>query len=526
MNDSVIDRLVVGSGPAGVSAASALAARGLKCVVVEPGLELEPEKRALAREATRIPVEEWDDARRAALAGNVDISAGGVGKKLVFGSDFAYRAAGPLTLERDGADLDVSHARGGLGNVWGAAIGQYRREDLAGWPVRHEELAPYYDQVAEFMPVCGEHDGLDELFPLPARHGPLPKISPQLDLLYKRLDRRKAALSARGLTWGRARVALESGCVECGRCLTGCPFDLIYNPASRLERLRRDGAVDYRPGLWVESVKERTDGVVEVSAVVLKDGSRTTLKARKLFLAAGAIASTRVLMKSLGLSRARLRDSRIFHVPFLNFRGAPGFDERPFTLTQGSLEWDEPALSPHPLHYQIYAYNDFYSTLIAKLLGPLAAPARPATRAFLSRFMIFQGYLHSDQSGPIELELVSGGADGDRLRLSSPEAPATEALARKAARAFLKHARAFGGVPLLPLFRLLGPGRGFHFGGSFPMSASPKDGECDALGRPKGFRNLHLVDAAAFPTIPAAPITYTIMANAYRIAERAAKEPA
>jgi choline dehydrogenase-like flavoprotein len=42
------------------------------------------------------------------------------------------------------------------------------------------------------------------------------------------------------------------------------------------------------------------------------------------------------------------------------------------------------------------------------------------------------------------------------------------------------------------------------------------------LGRPAGWRRIHLVDASVFPTIPATTITYTAMANAHRIAAAAA----
>jgi choline dehydrogenase-like flavoprotein len=65
---------------------------------------------------------------------------------------------------------------------------------------------------------------------------------------------------------------------------------------------------------------------------------------------------------------------------------------------------------------------------------------------------------------------------------------------------------------------LAGPGRGFHCGGTFPMQSKPDRLQSDTLGRPAGFRRLHVVDATTFPSVPAAPITYTVMANAHRIA--------
>jgi choline dehydrogenase-like flavoprotein len=62
------------------------------------------------------------------------------------------------------------------------------------------------------------------------------------------------------------------------------------------------------------------------------------------------------------------------------------------------------------------------------------------------------------------------------------------------------------------------PGKGYHFGGGFPMRASPKQFESDLLGRPFGASRVHLVDSSCFPDIPATNLTLTVMANAWRIA--------
>ena len=48
-----------------------------------------------------------------------------------------------------------------------------------------------------------------------------------------------------------------------------------------------------------------------------------------------------------------------------------------------------------------------------------------------------------------------------------------------------------------------------------------KMGTTDHLGRLYGFKNIHIVDASVFPSIPSATITYSIMANAYRIGHHA-----
>ena len=56
------------------------------------------------------------------------------------------------------------------------------------------------------------------------------------------------------------------------------------------------------------------------------------------------------------------------------------------------------------------------------------------------------------------------------------------------------------------------------------MSAQPQTGEVDILGRPHGLQRVHAIDSTVLPTIPATTITYTVMANAYRIGSLAAVE--
>jgi choline dehydrogenase-like flavoprotein len=63
---------------------------------------------------------------------------------------------------------------------------------------------------------------------------------------------------------------------------------------------------------------------------------------------------------------------------------------------------------------------------------------------------------------------------------------------------------------------------GYHFGASFPMSANPKlPTDTDTLGRPFGWKHVHIVDTSVLPSIPGTSIGLLTMANAHRIASEA-----
>jgi choline dehydrogenase-like flavoprotein len=81
-------------------------------------------------------------------------------------------------------------------------------------------------------------------------------------------------------------------------------------------------------------------------------------------------------------------------------------------------------------------------------------------------------------------------------------------------------------LDLWPVFRktiFAGGAKSYHFGGTFPHGSTGGTPLCsDRVGRTGGFETIHLIDASVFPSVPATTFTFTIMANAHRIACEAA----
>ena len=66
--------------------------------------------------------------------------------------------------------------------------------------------------------------------------------------------------------------------------------------------------------------------------------------------------------------------------------------------------------------------------------------------------------------------------------------------------------------------QILPLGSSVHYAGTLPMTDRPEPHTCDRAGRVRGFRNLVIADGATFPSLPATNLTFTLMANASRIA--------
>jgi choline dehydrogenase-like flavoprotein len=64
-------------------------------------------------------------------------------------------------------------------------------------------------------------------------------------------------------------------------------------------------------------------------------------------------------------------------------------------------------------------------------------------------------------------------------------------------------------------------GASVHYAGTFPMTRDPRPWSTDSGGRSRDFPNLWFADGSTFPSLPAKNLTFTLMANATRIAHRA-----
>jgi hypothetical protein len=77
-------------------------------------------------------------------------------------------------------------------------------------------------------------------------------------------------------------------------------------------------------------------------------------------------------------------------------------------------------------------------------------------------------------------------------------------------------------APILPgLTRISPVGSGVHYSGTLPMSREKKSWCLSENCQSYDIPNLFIVDGAAMPFLPAKNLTFTLMANAVRVAERA-----
>lgn len=427
-------------------------------------------------------------------------------------------------------------ARGGFAEAWTAGSYEFAEEDLQGFPFDRSALAPHYDLVARRIGIGAAHDDLARFIPHEASYLPPVVADPHSVWLLERYATRRDRLHREvGFYLGRSRVATlstpyagRSACAQCGRCLWGCPWEAIYRPSVTLQECERFPAFRYIPSALVSHFEYDGDGRITALAVEpLAEGVPERVEGETFVLAAGALASSKVVLDSIWRRTGKaerltgLMDNRQIHVPFLTpamlGRVVPTASYQFHHLAFG-LEASDPA---EYVHGQI-------TTLKAAAVHPIVQSLPLDLRGALQLFRalrpalgIANVNLHDTRRAESWLTVqASQQADRTRLLIHYADPPDEAARMAHAVRRTRRALWRLGCVVPPGMTRRLPKGASVHYSGTLPMSRTPGRLTCDPDGRSHDFPNLLVADGATFPSLPAKNLTFTLMANASRMAAR------
>lgn len=427
-------------------------------------------------------------------------------------------------------------ARGGFAETWTAGVYPFNDEDLSSFPFDYAALRTGYRNVAERIGIGAERDDLERFLSYDCTYlDPLP-LDPHSAWLLASYRRRRSALHRMGWYLGRSRVATLSrdqgdrkACAQLGRCLWGCPTESIYTPAATLRQCLSHPRFRYVPGVFVTHFDYGEDGRISaIHADRLEDSTSLTFDADEYALAAGALLSSKIYLDSVFRQTGRvlrlegLMDNRQIHVPFLTLqmigRGVETASYQFHHLAFG-LEGQEPG--EDYVHGQITTLK---SAAVHPIVQSLPLDMKSALQIFRSMragLAVANVNLSDSRraSSYVSIEPVQGG--DTRLVLNYESAADEPARITRSVRRVRKAIGRMGGLVPPGMTRILPKGTSVHYAGTLPMSSTLAPMTCTQDCRSHDFRNLLFVDAVSFPALPAKNHTFTLMANATRIAHAA-----
>lgn len=306
------DAIVIGSGVAGGWAAKELTEKGLKVLMLDRGRPLE--HITGYETANKAP---WEFEHRGRITGEQRATHPFLKRDYPYSEhneSYWFKDVDAPYSESKRFDWFRPNIVGGKSIMWGRQSYRWSpmdfeanaREGIAiDWPIRYDDLKPWYDYVEGFAGISGENLGIPQF--------PDGNLLPAMDLNVVEKEVRKrieAKFPGRHMTIGRVANLTRphqgrTNCQYRNLCSRGCPFSAYFSTqSSTLPAAMATKRLTVRPFSIVSSIlydakKGRAKGVLVIDS---ETNEQIEYQAKIVFVCASAIGSTWVLMNSVSPS--------------------------------------------------------------------------------------------------------------------------------------------------------------------------------------------------------------------------------
>jgi choline dehydrogenase-like flavoprotein len=308
---NTFDAIVVGTGISGGWAAKELTEKGLKTLVLERGRMVEhPNYPTATKDPWDFPYN--DKVTKSESKDYLKQARTGYTIKQSTKHWWVKDTENPYT-EIKRFDWIRGYHVGGRSIMWGRQ--SYRLSEMdfeanakdgiaVDWPVRYNEIKPWYDHVEKFIGVSGQNEGIDQL---PDGHfqPPMEMNCVEIDFKSKVADK----FNNRMVTMGRTANATaplphspqRGTCQFRNLCSRGCPYGGYFSSvSSTLPAATKTGNMTLRPNSIVHEIiyDEKKGKATGVRVLDAETGEQHEFYARVIFLCASTMGSAFVMMNS------------------------------------------------------------------------------------------------------------------------------------------------------------------------------------------------------------------------------------
>jgi len=311
MADNTYDAIVIGSGISGGWAAKELTEKGLKVLMLERGNHIEHVKDYVNanKEAWEFP--HRDNRTQQMIKDYPVLKRDYPLSESTFGM-WANDKDNPYT-ETKRFDWFRAYHTGGRSLHWGRQSYRWNKLDFEAngkegiaidWPIRYDELAPWYSYVEKFAGIQGSKEGLDvlpdgEFLPAMDMNVVEKDVAAKLKDHYKGTRHMFIGRSA-NITEARPEQR-RTNCQYRDRCWRGCPFGAYFSTqAATLPAARKTNNLTLENNKIVTKLiyDKNSKRATAVEALDAETNKTYTYNAKIIFLCASSFNSTWILMNS------------------------------------------------------------------------------------------------------------------------------------------------------------------------------------------------------------------------------------
>lgn len=303
------DAIVVGSGISGGWAAKELTEKGLKVLMLERGRNIEHIK-----DYVNANKERWEFPHRGSATQDMKERFPVLKRDYPLSEEveemWANEKDCPYT-EVKRFDWYRGYHVGGRSLLWGRQSYRFNKWDFEAnakegiavdWPIRYDDLAPWYTYVEQFAGIQGSKEGLEVLpdgafLPAMEMNAVEKTVAARIKAKYKGMRHMFIGRSANLTAPLEGRV----NCQYRNRCWRGCPFGAYFSTqSSTLPAAMKTGNLTLRPFSIVTKVlyDKNTKKASGVEVIDAETNQTYEYKAKIIFLCASSFNSTWILMNS------------------------------------------------------------------------------------------------------------------------------------------------------------------------------------------------------------------------------------
>ena len=421
---------------------------------------------------------------------------------------------------------------GGLGNAWGAGCYMFSEKEFQKIGIDRNLFLNSYQKVADRVGITmPDTDG--EAYSITGLTGLLPSVRPELSIqsIYDKYKSEKKKLNKEGFYASPPSVAITTIDRDDRKAFQYEDMEFwhdnsksVYRPWIAFDKLLKHPKLSSIFGKLVTNFEEK-EGYTEVWCVDVESNEKVSFRCKKLVLCSGVLGTARIVLRSIDkTARLPILCNPYAYVPMINWRRLGKVPEQKKNgMGQLVLYYDPLKDNSDVSMAALFTYR---SLLLFRLVKetPLNFADGRLLQQYLMPAIVIAGIHHSEQYGDkkyIELHQDASSPTGDKLFAEYILSKEEEEAVKTKEKAYFK---ALSGLGCIPISRL-NPGNGssIHYAGSLPFSASEKPFTTALDGRLHGTRSVFIADGSSFKFLPAKGISFTLMANAERVATNSLK---